>query len=78
MIGANYLWSFQEGQIIREGGQQDPVAIKTVLGYILSGPVKGKNPYHCSGEFVALTLDPNPISRKNMQSLNKDLHKLWD
>ena len=77
LIGANYLWSFHEGQVIR-GGQQDPVAIKTVLGYVLSGPVKGKNPYHCSGEFVALTLDPNPISRKDMQSLNKDLHKLWD
>ncbi|XP_065053577.1 uncharacterized protein LOC135682559 isoform X2 [Rhopilema esculentum] len=39
LIGANYLWSFHEGQVIR-GGQQDPVAIKTVLGYVLSGPVK--------------------------------------
>ena len=31
LVGSNYLWCFQEGDVIR-GGQHEPVAIKTVLG----------------------------------------------
>ena len=30
LIGSNYLWNFQLGEVIR-GGQQEPVAVKTLL-----------------------------------------------
>eukprot|EP00795_Rhopilema_esculentum_P017839 gene17839-biopygen6663 len=41
LIGANYYWMFQIGDVIR-GGQHEPVAIKTTLGWTLSGPVNGE------------------------------------
>ena len=40
LIGADYLWSFQEGRTIR-GEPNDPVAIETRLGWVLSGPLRG-------------------------------------
>eukprot|EP00794_Sanderia_malayensis_P019568 gene19567-biopygen14529 len=42
LIGADELWSFQDGEIIR-GGPYEPVAVKTSLGWVLSGPLKGAN-----------------------------------
>ena len=36
LTGADYLWYFQGGDIIK-GQPGEPVAIKTVLGYVLSG-----------------------------------------
>ena len=60
--GSNYLWCFQEGNIIR-GGQHEPVAIKTVLGWVLSGPVGGKNFDYHSDSCVALAVEPTPLSR---------------
>ena len=40
LIGADYLWSFQKGRTIR-GEAGEPFAIKTCLGWVLSGPMKG-------------------------------------
>ena len=39
LIGANFLWDFLSGQTIR-GGPQQPVAMQTLLGWVLSGPLK--------------------------------------
>ena len=39
-IGADYLWYFQCGDIIKSQ-PGEPVAIQTALGYVLSGPVHG-------------------------------------
>ena len=36
LIGADYYWHFVEDHIVREEG---PVAVKSKLGYLLSGPV---------------------------------------
>ena len=77
LVGSNYLWCFQEGDIIR-GGQHEPVAIKTVLGWVLSGPVGGKNFDYQSDSCVALAIEPTPLSRHQVQDLNKSVHKLWD
>ncbi|XP_046862763.1 uncharacterized protein LOC124456335 [Xenia sp. Carnegie-2017] len=38
LVGADYLWSLQKGRIMR-GKQGEPVAIETVLGWVVSGPV---------------------------------------
>ena len=42
LVGANFIWQFQKGETIR-GGPSDPVAIHTTLGWVLSGPLKGKS-----------------------------------
>ena len=77
LVGSNYLWCFQEGDVIR-GGQHEPVAIKTVLGWVLSGPVQGKNFDYHSENCVALAIEPTPLSRDEMLNLNKNVHRLWD
>ena len=41
LIGFNYLWCFQGGRTIR-GEPNDPVAIETKLGWVLSGPLRGE------------------------------------
>ena len=39
LISAEYLWSFQKGCTIR-GKPDEPVAVETELGWVLSGPMK--------------------------------------
>ena len=39
LIGADYLWEFQKGTTIR-GGPEEPVAVHTELGWVMSGPLK--------------------------------------
>ena len=61
LIGAGYLWHFQGGDVIK-GQPGEPVAIKTVLGYVLSGPVhREKN------EVVSTNLVINE-TKKNLQT----------
>ena len=51
LIGADCLWSFQKDCTIRGGGGglDEPVAVETELGWVMSGPMKsqssGRNPY---------------------------------
>ena len=40
LIGSDYLWRFQEGKTLR-GKPDEPVAVATKLGWVLSGPIKG-------------------------------------
>ena len=42
MIGADYYWSVVQKNIV-QGEFHDPVAIRTRLGYVLSGPVNMAN-----------------------------------
>ena len=39
LIGSDYLWEFQKGTTIR-GRPEEPVAVHTELGWVLSGPLK--------------------------------------
>ena len=39
MIGADYYWSFVQNHVVRGESSYSPVAIRTRLGYITSGPV---------------------------------------
>jgi len=38
-IGADYLWNFQTGNVVR-GGVGEPVAVETQLGWVISGPLE--------------------------------------
>ncbi|XP_065675822.1 uncharacterized protein LOC136092029 [Hydra vulgaris] len=42
LIGADYYWLFIENSIIR-GNHFDPIAIRSKLGYLLSGPINVNN-----------------------------------
>ena len=74
LIGANFLWEFMSGQTIR-GGPQEPVAIKTLLGWVLSGPLKvGKFDHysHINVNFVSSAV------KSEKQQLDTMVNKLWD
>ena len=71
LIGADYLWSFQTG-ITKRGKPGEPVAIETELGWVLSGPLKGK----CI-ERVESTQVNFVGQRINEDSLESNVHKLW-
>ena len=45
LIGADYLWCFQEGNVVR-GKADEPVGVKTRLGLVLSGPMKVSNNFN--------------------------------
>ena len=76
LVGANFIWQFQRGETIRRG-PNDPIAIHTALGWVLSGPLKGRS----------ISLNECPISSTNLIStsakqdkllLEEEVIKLWD
>ena len=78
MIGSNYLWQFHEGEVIR-GGQEEPVAVKTSLGWVISGPLKGEqlnSKSECN--FVGYVSEPTSLSRRAKIELEDNLSRLWD
>ena len=77
LIGSNHLWNFQEGQVIR-GGLKEPVAVKTALGWVLSGPVAVGKSDISDFSLVSLVIEPTPLSHKEIVDVNKSVHKLWD
>ena len=42
LIGSDFIWQFQESESLR-GGPNEPVAVKTTLVWVLSGPLRGKH-----------------------------------
>ena len=78
LIGANYVWLFQDGCSIR-GGPHEPIAIQTTLGWVLSGPLPGeKSSSIVTCNHVVHVIEPMPFNRQEKQDLEKSLHKLWD
>ena len=78
LIGSDWLWSFQEEETIR-GGPQEPVAVKTSLGWVLSGPLQGEkipSSYDCH---VNVCVDPmSSLNKVEKQEIDSNLQKLWD
>ena len=75
LIGSDSLWQFQEGEKIRRG-PDEPVAVKTTLGWVLSGPLKGEkfDSINCSVNFCIAS---RPVMNEK-QDLNAKLQSLWD
>ena len=74
LIGSDYIWKFQRGQTIR-GEPEEPVAIETELGYVLSGPLKpceGRGYQEYSVNFVSQQKTDTSVS------LDSEVRKLWD
>ena len=71
LTGADYLWCFQGGRTIR-GERNEPVAVETCLGWVLSGPMKGQiEGRETSVNFVG-------SERIGEQTIEQSVHKLWD
>ena len=68
LIGLDHLWQFQNGNIV-SGKPDEPVAVKTKLGYVLSGPLKGI----ATGEVLVNLM----VQNKNVE-IGNNLRKLWD
>ena len=64
---------------MKRGGQDEPVAIHTELGWALSRPFQGKNFDVSSIEnLVGLVIEPCPLQDKAVAEIDKSMHKLWD
>lgn len=71
LIGADYLWCFQEGTSVRRK-PDEPVAVHTKLGCVLSGPVKRRESGDVRVNFVRQGI------RYDERESNESVQKLWD
>ena len=69
LIGSDYLWNFQEGETIR-GGPNEPVAVKTSLRWVVSGPLKGKS--------LSSVSNVNFLPLVERRKVEVEVNKLWD
>ena len=74
LIGADYLWSFQTGNVVW-GGVGEPVAIEMQLGWVVSGPLES-SPSTDREQAVSV----NIIGRDGTVPgrLERDVEVLWD
>ena len=76
LIGSDNFWRFQKHEVKR-GGPNDPVAVKTVLGWVLSGPLQGKSLNSTS--FVNVNYLPSfSLKSSETQRIDEEINKLWD
>ena len=72
LVGADFLWDFQGQETIR-GEKNEPVAVKTELGWVLSGPLKGEsliNPLsNVNVACVEITLDKKVEQFRNLDTV---------
>ena len=54
LIGSEFYWAFVCGEVIR--GDVGPVALKTKLGWVLSGPAEVFPPEHTANLITVCTL----------------------
>ena len=68
LVGANFLWEFQGKQTIR-GEKNEPVAVETTLGWVLSGPLNGES----------LLYDLNNVNVTYVEAnLESKVEQFWD
>ena len=74
LVGADYLWNFQKECTIR-GKPDEPVAVLTELGWVLSGPMKGE-----SSTSGARSVQVNFVgsSTNDKISLDEEVQKFWN
>lgn len=73
LIGSDSLWRFQGGETLR-GKPDEPVAVATRLGWVLSGPIKGSR---CENEVVNVKfVKSEGVSPSDV--LHGEVQRLWD
>ena len=78
LIGSNYYWHFLSGRCIR--GEDGPVALESILGWILSGPVHDNAKLLSTQIYLAEThvLKLDVETNGNDNTLNDQLSKFWN
>ena len=71
LVGADYLWNFQKECTIR-GKPDEPVAVETELGWVLSEPMKSQT--SSDGQSTQVNLVTSVLGEK----VESEIHKLWD
>ena len=83
MIGEDYFWSVVQNNTVR-GEVHDPVAIRTRLGYVLSGPVNVANSgqSHPSVNMSHVMKTECTVVEEDLSSIDdsfkNELSKFWD
>ena len=78
LIGSDFYWSFQSGEV-RRGNPGEPVAVKTSIGWVLSGPIKGKSLNSVTSCNVNFLTDSTALLTKTDNTdLRTQVDKLWD
>ena len=70
LIGSDHYWQLVTGTVVR--GTDDPVAIHTSLGWVLTDPVSVSNGSQMHGHILLKT------NSADGKSLNKLLRAFWD
>ena len=73
LVGSDTFWLFVEDGIIRGNGN-GPVAMKTKLGWVVSGPVEG---IYSNEKSHFLRVDVEVLNRE-VDPLVNELHKFWE
>ena len=73
LVGTDYLWRFQTGQIVR-GRIDEPVALETTLGLVASGPLK-----YSSSANGAQAIGVHFVAKCNTQTdqLDENVKRMW-
>ena len=74
LIGADYLWTFQAGNVVR-GEAHEPVAVETELGWVISGPLTYSQSAD-KGQVVQVNFVGS--DRVSPDSLDRNVQRLWD
>ena len=77
LIGSDAIWEFQEGTSIR-GGPGEPVAIKTKLGWVLSGPLKITGKEFKSVDNAVVNFLPSVNQSVENRNIEESVNRLWD
>lgn len=79
LIGADYTWSFFSGEVLRGENEYGPVASKTSLGWVLSGPIPQENKKKLSNvNFVSTHVLKVAECQDKNPPAEEMLHRLWD
>ena len=84
MIGADYYWSFVQNHVVRGESNYSPVAIRTRLGYVLSGPVNFPSGYEtssCLNISHSMKTECSVVKEDFLSqdgTIYRELNKFWD
>ena len=68
------MWSFQTGNVV-PGKVNEPVAVQTELGWVISGPLSYEQPAYRAQEVQVNFVGSDSIMT---ESLERNVQRLWD
>ena len=78
LMGSDFFWCFQTGELKR-GDPGEPVAVKTFIRWVLSGPIKGERLNSITPCNVNLLIDSTALMTwSDSNDLKTQVEKLWD